>query len=149
MHLPPAKRSAPENTHAFVHKLLGDDVHATRVLSLANGVVGVMHAAALGIHAIGRGLADALELDPKHAIKQVDRLLSNQGIEIWAWFSVGFVRRCRPKRDSYRFGLDGVRQGRAINRRALSEHLSRSRNTTRVENHRKGKAQRSPRRIRA
>jgi hypothetical protein len=48
MHLPPAKRTAPENTYAFVHELLGDDVHATRVLSLANGVVGVMHAAALG-----------------------------------------------------------------------------------------------------
>ena len=39
-------------------------------MSLANGVVGVLHAAALGIHAIGRGLADALDLDPKHAIKQ-------------------------------------------------------------------------------
>jgi hypothetical protein len=93
MHLPPAKRSAPENTYAFVHELLGDDVHATRVLSLANGVVGVMHAAALGIHAIGRGLADALDLEPKHAIKQVDRLLSNRGIAIWAWFAqwVAFV----------------------------------------------------------
>lgn len=93
MHLPPAKRTAPENTYAFVHELLGEDVHATRVLSLANGVVGVMHAAALGIHAIGRGLAEALDLDPKHAIKQVDRLLSNRGIAIWAWFAqwVAFV----------------------------------------------------------
>ena len=87
MQLPPAKRSGPENAHAFVHELLGDDVHATRVLSLANGVVGVMHAASLGIHAIGRGLADAQDLDPKHAIKQVDRLLSNRGIVIWAWFA--------------------------------------------------------------
>ncbi|MFO0672649.1 MAG: hypothetical protein U0235_24060 [Polyangiaceae bacterium] len=51
----------PRNTYAFVHELLGEDVHATRVLSLANGVVGVMHSAALGIHAIGRGLADALD----------------------------------------------------------------------------------------
>ncbi len=93
MHFPPAKRTGPENTHAFVHELLGEDVHATRVLSLANGVVGVMHAAALGIHAIGRGLADALDLDPKHAIKQVDRLLSNSGITIWQWFAqwVAFV----------------------------------------------------------
>ena len=56
-------------------------------MSLANGVVGVLHAAALGIHAIGRGLADALDLDPKHAIKQVDRLLSNRGITIWEWFT--------------------------------------------------------------
>jgi len=93
MQLPPAKRTAPENTHAFLHELLGEDVHAMRVMSLANGVVGVMHAAALGIHAIGRGLADALDLDPKHAIKQVDRLLSNRGINVWQWFEqwVAFV----------------------------------------------------------
>lgn len=93
MHLPAAERTGPENAYAFVHELLGEDVHAMRVLSLANGVVGVMHAAALGIHAIGRALADALDLDPKHAIKQVDRLLSNRGIVIWQWFAhwVGFV----------------------------------------------------------
>ncbi len=87
--LPPSERTGPENTHAFVAELLGEDVHMTRVMSLANGVVGVLHAAALGIHAIGRGLADALDLDPKHAVKQVDRLLSNSGLKIWDWFRVG------------------------------------------------------------
>jgi hypothetical protein len=52
-----------------------------------------MHAASLGVHAIGRGLADALDLDANHAMKQVDRLLSNRGIVIWAWFAqwVAFV----------------------------------------------------------
>ena len=80
-------RLCPQQTHAFLNELLGDDVHATRVLSLANGVVGIMHAASLGIHAIGRGLADALDLEPQHAIKQVDRLLSNRGIVIWEWFA--------------------------------------------------------------
>ena len=94
MRLPPSERTGPENTHAFVAELLGEDVHMTRVMSLANGVVGVLHAAALGIHAIGRGLADALDLDSKHAVKQVDRLLSNTGIKIWDWFAqwVTFVR---------------------------------------------------------
>jgi len=87
MRLPASERTGPENAHAFVSDLLGEDVHTTRVMSLANGVVGVLHAAALGIHAIGRGLADALDLDPKHAIKQVDRLLSNRGITIWDWFA--------------------------------------------------------------
>lgn len=77
---------APERVHEFVTELLGDDVHAARVLSFAAGVVGVLHAAALGVHAIGRGLADAMGLDPKHAIKQVDRLLSNTGITVWQWF---------------------------------------------------------------
>lgn len=99
MRLPASERTGPENAHAFVSDLLGEDVHATRVMSLANGVVGVLHAAALGVHAIGRGLADALDLDPKHAIKQVDRLLSNSGIKIWDWFAqwVRFVVGSRPE----------------------------------------------------
>lgn len=78
---------SPERVNDFVKDILGDDVHATRVLSFSRGVVGVLHAAALGIHAIGRGMADALGLTPKHAIKQVDRLLSNTGITVWAWFT--------------------------------------------------------------
>jgi len=81
-----APRLSPERVHEFVSELLGDDVHATRALSFANGVVGVIHAAALGIHVIGRGLADAMGLDPKHAIKQIDRLLSNTGVTVWEWF---------------------------------------------------------------
>lgn len=81
-----APRLSPERIHEFVVDLLGEDVHATRVLSFSRGVVGVLHAAALGVHAIGRGLADAMGLAPKHAIKQVDRLLSNSGITVWDWF---------------------------------------------------------------
>lgn len=79
----PAPKISPDRVHAFVKEALGDDVHATRVLSFASGVVGVVHAAALGVHVIGRGLADAMGLDPKHAIKQIDRLLSNTGISVW------------------------------------------------------------------
>jgi hypothetical protein len=66
--------------YRFVEQLVGEDLHAKRVLSLANGVVGVMHAAALAIHFIGQGLALAEGTDPKPAIKQVDRLLSNPAI---------------------------------------------------------------------
>ena len=84
---PAAARLSPPQVHAFIADLLGDDVHATRVLSFARGVVGVLHAAALGVHAIGRGLADAMGLAPKHAIKQVDRLLGNTGVNVGDWFT--------------------------------------------------------------
>jgi len=41
----------------------------------------------LAIHAIGRGLALAKGLKVKHAVKQVDRLLSNSKIDVWRLFS--------------------------------------------------------------
>jgi len=88
-------RIKPERVHAFLEGVIGSDFHSKRVFSLADGVVGVLHAAALGVHAIGRGLAAARNLEAKHAIKQVDRLLSNSGIsmerllESWIRFVVG------------------------------------------------------------
>lgn len=66
--------------------VFGEDVHAKRVFSLAQATLGVIHGATLGIHAIGAGLAGAQGLNPKHAVKQVDRMLSNAGIEVWTLF---------------------------------------------------------------
>lgn len=90
-------RLRPADTHRFVEKLVGDDFHAKRVLSLANGVTGAIHGATLGIHAIGQGLAQAQGLTPKHAVKQVDRLLSNAGISVDGFFEhwVPFVLGAR------------------------------------------------------
>jgi hypothetical protein len=68
-------------THVF-----GDDLHAKTLLSLSMGTVGVLRAANLGIHAIGRGLALAMLLDSKHTTKQVDRLLSNANVSVWSLF---------------------------------------------------------------
>lgn len=62
----------------YVEAIFGADVHAQRVASLRNGIDGVLHAASLGVRAIGAGLASAQGLAPRHAIKQVDRLLSNE-----------------------------------------------------------------------
>jgi hypothetical protein len=69
-----------------VSTIFAEDLHAKRVASLANAAVGVLEGAALGIHAIGRALAFAAGLNSRHAVKQVDRLLSNKGIDVWELF---------------------------------------------------------------
>lgn len=71
---------------AFLTSLFAEDLHAKRVLSLSQCTLGVIHAASLAIHAIGIGMAEARGVQPKHAIKQVDRMLSNKGIDVWALF---------------------------------------------------------------
>jgi hypothetical protein len=70
-----------EQLEEFVEGIFGEEIHAKRVTSLINGVDGVLHAATLGIRAIGQGLAAAQGLVPKHAIKQVGRLLSNAELD--------------------------------------------------------------------
>jgi hypothetical protein len=70
-----------------VESVVGDDMHAKRVLSLTNATLGVIHAASLAVTTIGRALAQARSLDPRHAVKQVDRLLSNEGVRVWDLFS--------------------------------------------------------------
>src|SRR6202162_1254103 len=60
---------------------------AKRVKSLTNGTLGVMTSASLAVSIIGQSLAQARGLLSKHAIKQVDRLLSNQGIVVWDMFA--------------------------------------------------------------
>jgi len=49
--------------------------------------LGVMTSASLAIHAMGQGLAQARGKLTKHAVKQVDRLLSNAGVEVWSLFA--------------------------------------------------------------
>lgn len=71
----------------FMCSLYGENLHAKRIASLANATLGVMTGARLGVQTIGAALAQARGLYPKHAVKQVDRLLSNQGIDVWASFS--------------------------------------------------------------
>src|ERR1035438_753261 len=82
-------------THRFLSGLFGEDVHAKRISSLANATLGVVSSASLAVGLIGQGLALARGRLPKHAIKQVDRLLSNRGIDVdallvhWVPYVVG------------------------------------------------------------
>ena len=75
------------DVHEFLVGLFENDLHAKRIYSLSNAALGVMTSASLGIHAIGHALAQARSLVDKHAIKQVDRLLSNPGIDTWEMFA--------------------------------------------------------------
>lgn len=84
-----------EELTGLMDEVFGGEVHAQRLASLTDGVDGVLHAASLGGRAIGQGLAVAQGLAPRHAIKQVDRLLSNPKLSMeqvfgcWVPFVVG------------------------------------------------------------
>src|SRR3954452_4123897 len=71
----------------FIAGLFQQDLHAKRVEALSGATLGVMTSASLAVSVIGQALAQARGLVPKHAIKQVDRLLSNQGIDVWDSFA--------------------------------------------------------------
>lgn len=71
------------------------DLHKKRVDSLANATQGVIAAASLSVTAIGSGYAVLQGGDPKHGVKQVDRMLSNAGIDLasvmtsWCRYLIG------------------------------------------------------------
>ena len=68
----------------FLKQIIEDDLHAKTILSLSLGTLGVLHAASVCIHVVGRAMAWARGTAPKHAIKQFDRLLSNSNVTPWA-----------------------------------------------------------------
>lgn len=72
---------------SFIGELYAHDLHAKRIDALAGATLGVMAAASLAVAMIGQALAQARGLVTKHAVKQVDRLLSNNGIDVWDSFA--------------------------------------------------------------
>ena len=81
-----ARGMGPKQVAKFVGEVCGGDMHAARAASLANAVTGALSAAALGVSAIGAGLAQARGTVTKHGVKQVDRLLSNAKLDVWDFF---------------------------------------------------------------
>src|SRR5271154_6538788 len=71
----------------FLNRIFDESLHAKRTESLSNGTLGVMTSASLAVSIIGHSLAQARGLVDKHAIKQVDRLLSNRGVVVWETFA--------------------------------------------------------------
>ena len=89
----------PRRVHDFVSSIFDHDLHEKRVASLADATVGALQGARLAVAALGRAMAVAKELDAKHAIKQVDRLFSNAGVDVWKLFGswVPYVIGERPE----------------------------------------------------
>jgi hypothetical protein len=106
------------NTLNLVHvrrimdDLFGAHLHAARVLSLANGVAGVLTSAVLSLHAIGQAYARLAEITPKSGVKQVDRLIGNDGISLdkvmalWTRHVVGNAAEIRVAMDWTDFDKD-------------------------------------------
>jgi len=76
-----------KDVRAFIEGLYDRGLHAKRVGSLAAATLGVMTGASRAVAMIGQALAEARGLATKHVIKQVDRLLSNGGIDVWQSFA--------------------------------------------------------------
>ena len=94
-----------ETVRNFVSRVFSEDLHAKRVLSLADGALGVVTGASLAVAMIGHALAQARGLVDKHAIKQVDRLLSNQGVRVWDLFAP-WVRHAVGARETIVVAMD-------------------------------------------
>ena len=83
----------------FIGRIFQEDLHAKRIGSLADATFGVMISASLAVSIIGQALAQARGLLTKHAIKQVDRLLSNQGIQVWELFALWVPEQVGPRKE--------------------------------------------------
>jgi len=83
----------------FTGALYGPDLHAKRVAALAGATLGVMTGASLAVAMIGQALAQARGLVTKHAVKQVDRLMSNAGIDVWDSFARWVPQQVGTNRD--------------------------------------------------
>jgi hypothetical protein len=97
----------------FIDGVFDGERHAKRVLSLANASLGVIKTASLAVSTIGLGFALARGRATKHAVKQVDRLLSNPGIDVdavlqyWVPYVVGSRDRIDVAMDWTDFDADG------------------------------------------
>src|ERR1035437_2683780 len=83
----------------FIGGLYGPDLHSKRVDALAGATLGVMTGPSLAVAMIGHALAQARGLVTKHAVKQVDRLMSNASIDVWDSFARWVPRQVGASRD--------------------------------------------------
>jgi len=108
-----SKQISFDGVHRVLKSLFGDCLHAKRILSLAGATLGAIQSASLAVALIGQGLALARGRNTKYAIKQVDRLLSNAGIDVdtllarWVAFILGDRPETAVALDWTEFDADG------------------------------------------
>lgn len=71
----------PQQVKSFLDGNFHGQIHAKRLSSLSDSVLGVLNSQSLQPSKMGDGLAAAKGLLPKHARKQVDRFISNKGLD--------------------------------------------------------------------
>ena len=78
-------QKSPEimNVQAIVGTIFGSDLHKKRQLSLSYAALCLFESESLFLHDIGLGMAEKRGVNKKHATKQIDRMLSNPGFDIW------------------------------------------------------------------
>ena len=97
----------------LVGEMLEDGLHAKQIESITHGTIGVLESDRASIAAIGRAMARRRGREDKHAIKQFDRFLSNEKIELdvffedWVPYLVGARREIVVSMDWTEFALDG------------------------------------------
>src|SRR3954453_3482658 len=96
---PDRRRAGFVEVRSFVGDVYGADLHAKRIDSLSGATLGVMQSASLAVAMIGQALAQARGLVTKHAIKQVDRMLSNAGIDVGDSFARWVPHQIGQRRD--------------------------------------------------
>ena len=74
----------------------------------------MLTSASLAIHAVGRGLAQAMGTLTKHGVKQVDRLLSNGGVDVWVFFALAAIHHVSIRRTTIVFVAESDRIAAAL-----------------------------------
>ena len=77
------KRQSLTNVQSILDDIFGKDLHKKRQLSLSYAAMGLFESESLFLHDMGLGMAESRGVSKKHATKQIDRLLSNPGYDIW------------------------------------------------------------------
>jgi hypothetical protein len=71
------------NIQSIISNIFGAELHKKRQLSLSYAALGLFESESLFLHDMGLGMAESRGVNKKHATKQIDRMLSNPGFDIW------------------------------------------------------------------